>query len=227
MKLNDNPKYRFARSLRTQGYSYFEIANHSSIQKPRSTIVTWCTGIKLSAAAQKRLDLYVRRKLKEAQTNSANSSKARKLQRKAAAAERASGFELLLSDAQVKRIILGTLYLAEGSKGDRGGPTFGNSDPEIIALYLSLLRSSFDLDESKFRCTLQARDGQDIQSLEKFWGDITNIPKEQFYTARIDSRGKGQLLRKPDYKGVCRIDYLSTELLYEILAIGRIITKGR
>lgn len=189
--------------------------------------MTWCTGIKLSAAAQKRLDLYVRRKLKEAQTNSANSSKARKLQRKAAAAERASGFELLLSDAQVKRIILGTLYLAEGSKGDRGGPTFGNSDPEIIALYLSLLRSSFDLDESKFRCTLQARDGQDIQSLEKFWGDITNIPKEQFYTARIDSRGKGQLLRKPDYKGVCRIDYLSTELLYEILAIGRIITKGR
>lgn len=227
MRLSNNPKYKLARTLRAEGHSYLEIANHSLIQKPRSTIVTWCGDVKLSKTAQKRLHSYVRKKLKEAQTNSANSSKARKLKRKVAAAERASGFEPLLTDTHVKRIILGTLYLAEGSKGDRGGPTFGNSDPEIIALYLNLLRDSFKLNESKFRCTLQAREGQDIDNLERFWAGITKIPKKQFYTARVDSRGKGQLLRKPDYKGVCRIDYLSTELLYEILAIGRIITMGR
>ena len=32
--------------------------------------------------------------------------------------------------------------------------------------------------------------------------------------------------RNLEYKGVCRLDYLSVDLLYEILAIGTMLTRN-
>ncbi len=193
---------------------------------PRSTAVSWCLGIEMSRAGQKRHKKVVAERLLVAQGKSVANRKAERLSRVGAAAERAQNSGPFLATMPAKKAILGALYLAEGTKGQRGGPTFGNSDPEIIRLYLRLLRECFTLDESKFRCTLQARAGQDTVSLEKFWLKETGIPKSQFYKARVDTRGSGQLTRKPDYKGVCRIDYFETDLLYEISAIGRILTAG-
>ena len=63
------------------------------------------------------------------------------------------------------KLVLGALYLGEGSKGDRSGLTFGNSDPDIVALFLRLLRATMQLDETKFQC----RVAQDAEMLESFW----------------------------------------------------------
>jgi len=100
---------------------------------------------------------------------------------------------------------------------------FGNSDPPIITLFLSLLRRCYNIDENKFRCTLQCRADQNIPKLEKFWSQVTKIPMPQFYKARIDPRTIGKPSRKPDYKGVCRIDYFSGDIFMELKQIMEVI----
>ena len=132
--------------------------------------------------------------------------------------------ENLLENKEISKIVLATLYLGEGTKNKRSALVFGNSDPEIIKLFLQLLRRVFNIDEKKFRCTLQGREDQDIKTLELFWSGITKIPLNQFYGSRIDPRSKGKASKKHDYKGVCRIDYLSANVFHEIMAVCSVIT---
>ena len=112
------------------------------------------------------------------------------------------------------------LYLCEGSKHNKASPCFGNSNPDIIRLFLKLLRACYPIDERKFRCTVQCRADQDIEALMLFWSKTTLIPIEQSYRPRIDKRTIGVPTKKVDYKGVCRIDYLSTAVYNEVQIIG-------
>jgi len=123
----------------------------------------------------------------------------------------------------VAKIILVMLYLCEGSKR-KGSLMFGNSNPAIIRLFLSTLRQCYAIDESKFRITLQCRADQNINALERYWSEITGVPSEQFYASRIDPRSIGKASRKPDYKGICRVDYFSAHIYNEITIIGALLT---
>lgn len=131
----------------------------------------------------------------------------------------------IAKDRNVAKIALAMLYLGEGRKSKRCCLMFGNSSATVVRLFLRYLRYCYSLDESKFRCTLQCRAGQDITSLEKYWSEITGIPLNQFYGARIDPRTIGKKIKKPDYKGVCRIDYFSSEILIELSKIVEILNK--
>jgi len=128
-----------------------------------------------------------------------------------------------LKNRDTSKIALAMLYLGEGSKNQRGSLMFGNSDPSVISLFLRLLRRCYNINESKFRCTLQCRADQNIKRLEKFWSKTTNIPLSQFYKARIDPRTIGRPSKKLDYKGVCRIDYFSGDIFMELKQIIAVI----
>ena len=174
----------------------------------------------------KRLRKIQKDSLRRAQEKSIS---ARSELRKAYLAEKTQKNEPLmaeLSSDSVRKLMLATLYLAEGTKRTRGSLTFGNSDPGIIRLFLDLFRESFAVDEQKFRCTVQARNDQDLLALEEFWSRHTDIPSTQFYKTRVDARSIGQKSRKKEYKGVCRIDYLSADSLYELMVIGSMLTQG-
>jgi hypothetical protein len=132
----------------------------------------------------------------------------------------------LIQQRDIAKIALAMLYLGEGSKCTKGSLMFGNSNPGIIRLFLNLLRSCYNIDEKKFRCTLQCRADQNIKKLEKFWSQTTGVPPNQFYQARIDKRTIGKPSKKPDYKGVCRIDYFSADIFNELLQIVKIIQTG-
>ena len=90
---------------------------------------------------------------------------------------------------------------------------------------MHLLRFCYNIDEKKFRCTLQCRVDQNIPKLEKFWGEITKIPLSQFYKARIDPRTIGKTSKNIDYKGVCRIDYFSADIFLDLMQIPKTIYK--
>ncbi|MDP2663986.1 MAG: hypothetical protein Q8P08_00910 [bacterium] len=128
-----------------------------------------------------------------------------------------------LKKRSTSKIALAMLYLGEGSKKQRGALMFGNSDPSVVRLFLNLLRYCYNIDEKKFRCTLQCRADQNIKKLEKFWSKITGIPPSQFYKARIDPRTIGKPSKKLDYKGVCRIDYFSGDVFMELKQIIEVI----
>jgi hypothetical protein len=166
--------------------------------------------------------------LARARMMSAEVRSAKKRERERTASAVGSALVPLVEDTRVAKLVLATLYAGEGMKAEkRGFITLGNSDPGVITLYLRLLRAIYPIDESKFRCTVQCRDGQDIEVLESFWSSITGIPRTQFYGARVDKRTIGKPMRRPDYKGVCRIDYFSAFVFTEVLKIGEALKTGR
>lgn len=210
-------------NLRKQGNTFSEINKILDYKIPKSTFSGWFKNTELNSKARKILDGKI----------SNFSALGRKAALKVKYAKRKSYFENifnngegivnLLNNKDDKKLALVILYLAEGSKNTNGSVVFGNSNPLIIKLFLDLLRSVYDIDESKFRCTLQCRADQDISSLEIFWSKLSGIPKSQFYKARIDIRTIGMVSKKLEYKGVCRLDYFSSNVYNELRAFGNLL----
>ncbi|MCX6766823.1 MAG: hypothetical protein NT170_03565 [Candidatus Moranbacteria bacterium] len=213
-----------ALNLRKQGKTYQEIARSLKVSLPKSTLSYWCRSIPLPNGYDRKVREY----------NLSNLGKARKVALQIQKKKRKDYLELLrgrnthlarlIKDPNIAKIALAVLYLGEGRKNiKRSSLMFGNSDPNIVKFFLDLLRVCYNIDERKFRCTVQCRADQKIEELEKFWQNVTKVPPSQFYKARVDPRTVGKISKKPEYKGVCRIDYFSAELLIELLQIGEII----
>ena len=212
--------------LRKIGNTYGEIRRLLNIELPKSTLSNWCSGILLSKLQKERI-------LKKMQTESERGRQVALIVKRKKRQEyllsinkRVSDIHKVLKDKNVAKMVLAMLYLAEGSKTKNDVLDLGNSDPEFIKLFLLLMRRCYFIDEKKFRCVLQCRADQDIESLEKFWSIITKIPKPQFYRASIDPRTVGRPSKKPNYKGVCRITYFSADLALELKEIVQVVFKN-
>ena len=212
--------------LRGAGKTYSEIQSTLNTNIPKSTLSYWCKDIKLSRKSQARIGKLVINNAKKGLKMALSVNRAKRKGYLRSVLNRNKHLAAALKDKDTAKIVLAVLYLGEGGKNRKGSLLFGNSDPFIISLFLYLLRYCYDIDESKFRCTLQCRADQNIKKLEQFWSKITKIPLSQFYKARIDPRTIGKKSRKKDYKGVCRIDYFSADLFLELMSIPKIFYKG-
>ncbi len=213
-------------SLRRQGKTYGEIRKDLNNPIPKSTLSNWCNNISLPREYRKKIKELTLINSRRGRVIALAVNKIKRQKYLDSVAKRNEHLAVLLKNRDVAKVVLATLYLGEGSKTHRGSLMFGNSDPMIIDMFLTLLRYCFPVDEKKFRCTLQCRADQNIEKLNKFWSKITKIPLSQFYKARIDSRTIGKPSKKPDYKGVCRIDYFSADAYIELMQIPKIIYKG-
>jgi len=211
---------------RKEGKTYLEIQRRLKRTIPKSTLSYWCRNIPLPLGYQRKIEAYNKFNLNKARNIALKVNKSKRKHYLQSVAERNLHLKTILRDRNVSKVALAILYLAEGTKRQKGSLTFGNSDPFVISLFLRLLRSCYDINESKFRCTLQCRADQNIKKLEKFWTKITKIPLSQFYNARIDPRTVGKKSKRLDYKGVCRIDYFSADTFTELLQIPKIIHTG-
>lgn len=213
--------------LRKKGKTYSEIQKSLKVIIPKSTLSYWCIDIKLSKEYQDRIRKIILNNAKKGRIIALTINRIKREKRLKSIIDRNKHLGTVLKNKDTAKIVLAMLYLGEGAKDPkRGSMMFGNSDPFIISLFLYLLRYCFNIDENKFRCTLQCRADQNIKKLENLWSQITKIPLSRFYKARIDPRTIGKPSKKLDYKGVCRIDYLSTNILIELLQIPKIIYKG-
>ncbi|MEX0918843.1 MAG: hypothetical protein WDZ85_02650 [Candidatus Paceibacterota bacterium] len=216
-----------ATKLREQGYSYSEIQKRLGTPIAKSTLSNWLKKIQLSQTSKKHIKQLITKGSKKGRKLALETNKIKRTKYLQCVHKRIEHLGIAVyKDRDNAIIALSMLYLGEGSKRRRGSLTFGNSDPNVIFLFLRLLRYSFVLDESKFRCTLQCRHGQDIKRLEIFWSKITAIPLSQFYKAQVDPRTIGKGIRKKDYKGVCRLDYFSADLFEELMQAAQVICKG-
>ena len=75
---------------------------------------------------------------------------------------------------------------------------------------MSLLRTSFELDESKFRCQVNISEGMDVEQLRDYWSMLTHIPLSQFIRGTVDKRPNKK--KREGYKGVCVVLYHSLEV---------------
>lgn len=213
------------RRLRRKGLTYKEINRDLKIEKPKSTLSYWCKGVELPKGYGRKIRLMANDNLIKAREAALVSKKIRDIKLDRAIGDKYSETCHLFNDINVAKLALSLLYLAEGSKTRRSSIMFGNSDFRIISLFLHLLRRCYKIDESKLRCTIQCRADQDINELERFWGEVTDVPKMQFYAARVDKRTVNKPSKKKGYKGVCRIDYFSAEIERELKIIASILTN--
>ena len=212
--------------LRRAGKTYGDIKRMLGEQIPKSTLSHWFRNIYLTDIQKGRIDQQVYANIQKAQARARLVNKANRERYIQEVRDRVSHLPSELRRKDSAKIALAMLYLGEGAKTLKGSLMFGNSDPVVIQLFLNLFRYCYDIDETKFRCTLQCRADQDIKKLEKFWSQITRIPLSQFYKARIDPRTNGRPSRNLDYKGVCRIDYFSADIFMELKQIVAVIFEG-
>lgn len=107
------------------------------------------------------------------------------------------------------------LYWAEGHKSDKsGGIDFANSDPEMIRIFMSFLRSAYTLDEKRFRAFIYCYANQNISKLAAFWSRLTGIPKRQFTKPYIrdDFRQNGRVMQY----GMIHVRYSDKKLLIDL-----------
>lgn len=213
-------------SLRKEGKTYNEIRAVLNVQIPKSTLSCWCKSTKLTEEQKERIGQIIKKNTEKSREAALIANRAKRKKYLKSVRNRVIYCDYLINDRNVAKIALSMLYLGEGSKNPKSCMSFGNSNPKIIKIFLHLLRYCYNIDESKFRCTLQCRADQDILKLENYWLQITKIPKPQFYKARIDKRTIGKPTKKVNYKGVCRIDYFSSDIRVELDQIIEVINKG-
>lgn len=213
-------------SLRSSGRTYGEIIDILDQPIPKSTLAEWFKNVTLSKDQQRRVEKKINNNIQKARSIALKINKKRRDQYLESVTRRVEHLRELTTNKDVAKIIIAMLYWGEGSKTDKGAITLGGSDPRLIRSFLSLLRYCYNINEDRFRCTLQCRADQDTEDLERFWSKVTKIPRKQFYKARIDSRTIGKRSRKIDYKGVCRIDYFSADVFNEIMKIIEVVSMG-
>lgn len=212
--------------LRQKGKTYKEIQKISGINIPKSTISYWCKNVVLPPTYKKRLKEIICINNKRAREKALEVKKWQRNKRLEEIFNQNIHLQNTIKEKDVAKIALAMLYLGEGSKTRKGSIMFGNSNSLVISLFLQLLRRCYKIDEKKFRCTVQCRADQNPPDLEKYWSHITKIPLKQFYKTRIDPRTIGKPSKKADYRGVCRIDYFSANILIELIQIINILTLG-
>ena len=215
-----------ARGLRREGKLYKEIHSELGVCIPKGTLSGWCRGIKIPDSIQTEHSRLNLSRLADARKKALEVNRRKRQEWLTNIRESNVYLTEIMKNFDARKIALAMLYLGEGSKR-LGSVRFGNSDPKIIGLFMHLIRACYDLDEEKFRCTVQCRADQDRDVLERQWKELTGIPLRFFRRSKIDPRTIGKKTKKPGYMGVCVIDYFSSFVFNDILQAADIISEGR
>lgn len=203
-----------AKLLRKQGYSYGNLSKELKV--PRSTLHQWVCGIKRPTKYSK-LDRI--RWIKEIQPLGAQGNHMRREKNiQNIINETKKEIAHLQINQEMKKAVLSSLYWAEGSK-ITGGMCFANTDPKLVLLFINLLRSCYDLDESRLRVRLHLHYYHRAKIVKQFWSKLLKIPTTQFEKIYRKSRSKEKTFRK-NFGGICFVRYHSTYLKEKIVQYG-------
>lgn len=211
--------------LRKEGYTYSEITKLLNLRISKSTLSVWLKDIKMTKDQKERLQKNINTKLITAQKKAWKINKIRRLQY-LSNLKKKDLYLLKKIDLDTQKLLLCILYLGEGAK--TGGTQFlslGNSNSNIVKLYLNLLKNCFKIDNSKFRVRIQCRADQNIPNLVNYWARITKISKKQFYPTYVDKRTFGKPTKKEDYRGVCTIHYFDRSIQFELELLADSVIK--
>ncbi len=209
--------------LRKGGHSLSEISRITGMSK--STLYHWVSDIALTRPQKDRLLRKEIRCGKGGLRKAHKIKRAKKLKWKQELISRMEQYrEIVNKKSAFAKLICGVLYLCEGAKYPSSKQMiFGSTDPRLIKTFLCLLRNNFSIDEKRIRCRIMHRYDQDGKQLNRYWAHVTQIPLSQFYKHYKDKRTKGSVTKKPNYKGICAVQYNSVDLQYELHLIGQSI----
>lgn len=215
------------RALRRQGLSYGEIRATLGKSITSGTLSYICKDIPLSAMQLARNKTKMLEKLAINRQKAVEANRAIHQAKLATYEQTNAPLVKLMQNRETQLVALAMLYLGEGAKwSGRRGPSLGSSDPAIIRLYISLLRSCYKVPDAQLRCRIQHRADQNPSELLDFWADVTGLPTSQFYPSYADKRTIGKTTKKPNYKGVCVVTCPGTHIQLELAVIADIICRA-
>ncbi|KKW38989.1 MAG: hypothetical protein UY89_C0035G0014 [Parcubacteria group bacterium GW2011_GWA1_54_9] len=116
------------------------------------------------------------------------------------------------------------LYWAEGAKSDMTGLRFVNTDPVLAKLYISLLRSTYALDERRIRIRLHLHYYHKHREAITFWSKLLKVPNSQFGKIYVKKRSVQRRFRK-NFQGICFINYFDGAIRRELLSLGQQVAQ--
>ncbi len=212
------------KELRRSGKTYTEINGIVGLKIPKSTISTWCKDISLSRDKKyfKKIQQLRSVSLNKARQKALYVNKLKRQKYLKSIEDKNLPIVKYIDNNPVAMIALSMLCLGEASKSKTKHKSFtlGSSDPRIIVIFLTLLKRMPNFVENKLRFTIQCRADQNIKKLEKYWGNIINMPRKCFCPTRTDPRTIGKTTKNINYKGVLVVDYYDrkAQLMLESLA---------
>ncbi len=198
--------------LRKAGYSLFEISQKLKVSK--STASIWLRKVNLGLAAQKRLSNRILLSSKKGLQSIQN-------KRNLVKVEIEKSVMLLQTQIKIhkniKKLLCAMLFWAEGEKKSLSSVVFINSDPIMISTFLKLFRTSFNLDEKKFRILVHVHEYHNDKLIKKYWSKLTQIPISQFYRSYLKANTKKRI--RQNYKGTISVRYYDYKIALELSMI--------
>jgi hypothetical protein len=207
-----------ARTLRQQGLTYTEIIAELGGGISKNTLSGWVGDIELTEPQRARIRQIEIEARAVGRPLAAVWHREGKRRRLEAAQEWADAtVQEIMQNPPALFAFMSALWLGEGTKKDHV-LEFTNSDPALIRGWLVLLRTLFEIDESRLRAQILINQRMDENRCLGFWSEATKIPLAHFNKSQIDARtGKKE---KAGYQGVLRVTYNSAELRRKIGALG-------
>jgi hypothetical protein len=169
-------------TLRKMGLRYREIA--AVIPVTKGTLSNWCRDIPVPEARQREL---LGKRGGRARLGATLRQRA---------IDRAAGIR---EQARREAVVLVTdpfwvagvsLYWAEGAKR-QNEIQFSNSDPALMALFISWVEEYLDVDRTELTMKLHLHSGQDETERKMYWSAETGIPLGNFRKTYIKPEGTG------------------------------------
>ena len=209
--------------LRSSGKTYSEINLLIKQEVSKSTLSFWCKSVPLPSNYSRKIKKLNVTSLKKARVRALHVNNLKRKNYLLSLDERNFEISEQVCNKNVAKIALAMLCLGEASKYGVSAFALGNTNPKIIIIFLQLLKLSSNFNENKLRCTVQCRADQNVSYLESYWSKVTNIPLKQFYKAQIDPRTINRPTKKPEYKGVLRINYLDSNAQQDLESLSSLI----
>lgn len=194
-------------SLRKKGYSYNEICSCLHIAK--STCSLWLRGIKLETKAIQRL---VDRQNDGRKTAAFTLRQYREERDEYIRQKVEKSLDNFILSSSVGKLLCAALYWGEGEK-NRSTLAFTNSNPSMVTVYLSLLRTYFEIDNSKIKALLHLHSYHDVSKQKIYWSKITGIPRKRISIYQKQNSGKNI---HQGYPGCISIRYYDVRLAQEM-----------
>ncbi|TSC87954.1 MAG: Uncharacterized protein G01um101416_269 [Microgenomates group bacterium Gr01-1014_16] len=198
--------------LRREGRSLGEIMKELGV--PRTTVFEWVKPLP-------RPERFNNREwIKSIQSMAVAALKKEKIQRFEKIRNESWGEVGKIEDIalEVKKMVLAILYWSEGSKT---GSTVGfvNVDPRMCLLFVTLLRSCYQIDERKWRVRLHLHYYHKSSEIVRYWSGLLEIPISKFGKIYWKKRNKEKTFRR-NFGGICTIRYNDINLKERILQYG-------
>ncbi|MBI3888282.1 hypothetical protein HY311_00625 [Candidatus Nomurabacteria bacterium] len=169
-----------ARALRKKGYSMNQIVEKTSFTK--SSVSLWVRDIVLTKAQKKKISKRGR-SMASVEKRRINRLFNENEKRQIIIDNAKKDFtKISLDELKIIGIIL---YLGEGGKTSRGMVRLANSDPAVIKIMMRFFREICGVLDNKFRASIHTFAHADIEKTEKYWSEISRIPRKQFFKTYI------------------------------------------